>query len=143
MKLTSPMFANKEQIPWKYTCQGEDINPPLKISGIPEDTVTLALTVDDPDAPGGTWDHWVVWNIKPTEEIVEDDYPGEFGTNSWGRQNYGGPCPPSGTHRYFFKLYALNRRLELHSGASKRELEEAMAGYIIAKAELMGMYTKK
>ncbi len=143
MKLTSPMFADKEQIPWKYTCQGEDINPPLKITGIPENAKTLALIMDDPDAPNGTWDHWVVWNIKPTDTIEEDDYPGVFGSNSWGRANYGGPCPPSGTHRYFFKLYALERELELHPGASKRELEEAMAGYIVAKAELMGMYTKK
>ncbi|MCA9403245.1 MAG: YbhB/YbcL family Raf kinase inhibitor-like protein [Candidatus Omnitrophica bacterium] len=143
MKLTSPMFADKEQIPWKYTCQGEDINPPLKITGIPEGAKTLALIMDDPDAPNGTWDHWIVWNIKPTDIIEEDDYPGVFGTNSWGRTSYGGPCPPAGTHRYYFKLYALDRELELHPGASKRQLEEAMAGYTIAKAQLMGMYTKK
>lgn len=143
MKLTSPVFEQNEQIPWIYTCQGKDINPPLKISDIPEGTVSMALIMDDPDAPNGTWDHWIVWNIKPTNEIVEDDYPGVNGTNSWGRTNYGGPCPPTGTHRYYFKVYALERDLELHPGASKKELEDAMAGYIVAQAELMGLYTKK
>ena len=105
MKLASPAFAHNAIIPQKYTCQGEDISPPLTISDIPKGTVSLALINDDPDAPMGTWDHWLIWNIKPTAEIKEDSAPGTQGKNSWGRNDYGGACPPSGTHRYFFKLY--------------------------------------
>ena len=123
MKLASPAFAHNAIIPQKYTCQGKDISPPLTISEIPEGTVSLALITDDPDAPMGTWDHWLIWNIKPTAEIKEDSAPGTQGENSWGRNDYGGPCPPSGTHRYFFKLYALDSQLDLAKGATKAELE--------------------
>jgi len=142
MKITSPAFAHNESIPKKYTCQGEDINPPLTLSDIPEGTVSLTLIHDDPDAPMGTWDHWLIWNIKPVAEIKENSVPGIQGKNSWGKSRYGGPCPPSGTHRYFFKLYALDSELALSEGATKSDLEAAMANHILAQAELMGLYCK-
>ncbi len=142
MKLTSSAFAHKAMIPKKYTCQGEDISPPLTITDLPEATVSLALINDDPDAPMGTWDHWLIWNIKPVPEIKENSAPGTEGKNSWGRSNYGGPCPPSGTHRYFFKLYALDSTLALPEGATKAELEAAMKGHILEQAELIGLYKK-
>lgn len=142
MKLTSPAFANKTMIPKKYTCQGEDINPLLKIEGIPQETVSLVLINDDPDAPGGTWDHWIVINIAPTQTIAENSVPGTQGKNSWGRNDYGGPCPPSGTHRYFFKLYALDTQLNLSEGASKKEVENAIKGHILEQTELIGLYEK-
>ncbi|NOZ80285.1 MAG: YbhB/YbcL family Raf kinase inhibitor-like protein [DPANN group archaeon] len=143
MQLTSPVFANNEKIPAKYSCEGEDINPPLKIDNIPEGTRTMALIMDDPDAPAGTWDHWIVFNIPVTTSIPEDVKTlGVSGMNSWGRTGYGGPCPPSGTHRYFFRLYALDQELPLQQGASKEELVQAMEGRIIDQAELMGTYTR-
>ena len=142
MKLTSSAFAHNAPIPTKYTCQGEDINPPLSISDIPEGAISLALIVDDPDAPMGIWDHWLIWNIKPANQIEEDSSPGIQGQNSWGRSDYGGPCPPSGTHRYFFKLYGLDLNLDLHNGATKTELENAIQGHIIEQAELIGLYKK-
>ena len=142
MKITSPAFAHNAMIPKKYTCQGKDISPPLAISDIPEGTVSLALILDDPDAPRRTWDHWIIWNIKPTREIKEDSAPGTQGKNSWGRQDYGGPCPPSGTHRYFFKLYAIDNEMDLPAGATKAELEAAMKGHILEQAELIGLYQK-
>ncbi|NBD15833.1 MAG: YbhB/YbcL family Raf kinase inhibitor-like protein [Cyanobacteria bacterium] len=142
MKITSPAFAHNESIPKKYTCQGEDINPPLTLSDIPQGTVSLTLIHDDPDAPMGTWDHWLIWNIKPVAEIKENSVPGTQGKNSWGKSCYGGPCPPSGTHRYFFKLYALDCELALSEGANKSDLEAAMANHILAQAELMGLYCK-
>ena len=129
-------------IPKKYTCQGEDINPLLKIEGIPQETVSLVLINDDPDAPGGTWDHWIVINIAPTQTIAENSVPGTQGKNSWGRNDYGGPCPPSGTHRYFFKLYALDTQLNLSEGASKKEVENAIKGHILEQTELIGLYEK-
>ncbi len=142
MKLASPVFAHQAMIPRKYTCQGEDINPPLTISNIPEDTISLALINEDPDAPMGTWNHWLIWNIKPTGEIRENSAPGTQGKNSWGRNDYGGPCPPSGTHRYFFKLYALDTELDLPAGATKEELEKSMVGHILEQAESIGVYRK-
>lgn len=142
MEITSSVFENHGKIPKKYTCQGDDINPPLMIRNIPEGTVSLALVLDDPDAPGQTWDHWVMWNIKPVEVITENSVPGKQGKNSWGNNNYGGPCPPSGTHRYFFKLYALACELALPEGAIKSELEAAMANHILETSELIGLYQK-
>ncbi|MDJ0688422.1 MAG: YbhB/YbcL family Raf kinase inhibitor-like protein [Xenococcaceae cyanobacterium MO_188.B32] len=142
MKLASPAFAHQATIPPKYTCQGEDISPPLTLSNIPEGTKSLALINDDPDAPMRTWNHWLIWNIKPTGEIKENSAPGTQGKNSWGRNDYGGPCPPKGTHRYFFKLYALDRELDLPEGATKSELEKAMVGHILEQAELVGLYQK-
>ncbi|RQW77358.1 MAG: YbhB/YbcL family Raf kinase inhibitor-like protein [Geobacter sp.] len=142
-KLTSPAFNHGSQIPSQYTCDGEDINPHLVIHGVPQGAKSLALVMEDPDAPAGLWTHWVVWDIPPeTKEIREHTAPigtGE-GLNSWGETGYGGPCPPSGTHRYFFRLFALDTRIKLPVNSKKAELEAAMAGHILATAELMGTY---
>ena len=140
--LTSTAFSPHEEIPAKYTCQGEDINPPLAVAGIPEGTKSLALIMDDPDAPGGNWNHWLVYNIAPTSEIKENSVPGTQTRNDFGRVNYGGPCPPSGTHRYFFKLYALDAVLVFKGAPSKEALEKAMQGHILEKTELIGLYQK-
>lgn len=142
MKLSSPEFENNKSIPRKFTCQGEDVSLPLIIEGIPEGTKSLALIVDDPDAPMGTWVHWVVYDIPPISRIEEDSVPGKQGMNDFGRKDYGGPCPPSGTHRYFFKVYALDTELNLKEGIKKRDLEKAMEGHILDKAELVGLYKK-
>ncbi|TAL49111.1 YbhB/YbcL family Raf kinase inhibitor-like protein [Patescibacteria group bacterium] len=151
LKLTSPVFEENGTIPSKYTCDGEDINPPLEISGIPADAKSLALIMDDPDAPRGIWDHWVVFNIRPTTDdqqqksyrILEGVEPeGIAGNNSWPKKGYGGPCPPSGTHRYFFKLYALDVMLDLPAGSSKGEVESAMRGHILDQIELVGLYAR-
>jgi Raf kinase inhibitor-like YbhB/YbcL family protein len=142
MELRSIAFSQNGHIPHKYTCEGEDINPPLEISNIPENTSSLALIMDDPDAPGGVFDHWLVWNISPQNHITENTNPGTSGTNSFGKTGYGGPCPPSGSHRYFFKVYALDGELELPASSGKAELLEAMKGHVIGEAELMGLYKK-
>ena len=144
LKLTSSAFSHNGGIPSEYTCDGSDVSPQLIIDDVPANAKSLALIVDDPDAPVGTWDHWVVFNIPPnTKEITKGAEPkGAAGKNSWGRFGYGGPCPPSGTHRYFFKLYALDIMLDLPQGATKKELEKAMDEHIIAKAELIGTYKR-
>jgi hypothetical protein len=145
VKIISSEFKNNEKIPSNYTCEGEDVNPPLEFVDVPEDAKSLALIVDDPDAPGKTWVHWVVFNIPPeTEEIDEDTVPDDaiLGRTDFGNKSYGGPCPPSGTHRYFFKLYALDAMLDLDSGASKQEVLDAMNGRIIEKAELVGIFAR-
>ena len=122
-KLTiSSVFSNNETIPKKYTCDGDDINPELAIKGVPEEAKSLVLIMDDPDAPVGTWDHWIVFNIPVTAKIEENSIPGTEGVNSFRRQSYGGPCPPSGTHRYFFKFYALDTELDLGSNAKKSDV---------------------
>ncbi len=143
MMITSPAFAEGNMMDDKYTCKGKDINPPLKISGIPEGAKSLALIMDDPDAPAGTWTHWVVYNIEPTEDIEEDSVPGKQGKNNFGKISYNGPCPPSGVHRYFFRLYALDTELNLEEPPGRFELEAAMEEHIIAKAEVFGLYGKK
>lgn len=146
MKLESSAFQHNGAMPPLYTCDGRDINPPLRISGVPEDAKSLVLIMDDPDAPSDTWVHWVVWSINPkTTEIAEDSVPVEakLGATSFGRPGYGGPCPPSGAHRYFFKLYALDIPLTLSSGATTADVETAMAGHILAQTELVGLYSKK
>jgi len=135
-------FSQDGHIPKKYSCDGENINPPLEISNIPEEAQTLALIVEDPDAPRGTFYHWLVWNIPPNESIAEGYVPGISGKNSFGKTGYGGPCPPSGEHRYFFKFYALDTELDLQADADKDILEQAMHGHIIAQGELMGKYRK-
>lgn len=144
LELTSSAFENEADIPDKYTCMGEDINPPLDIRGIPEGTRSLVLIIDDPDAPMGNWDHWIVFNIKPVSKIEENSVPegAVQGVNDFGRTDYGGPCPPSGTHRYMFKLYALGTTLNLDSSAKKIDVETAMKGHIIAQTKLVGLYTK-
>jgi len=142
MKITSS-FGENQQIPSKYTCDGSDINPPLSISDVPENAISLALILEDPDAPAGTWVHWVVWNIDPkTAEINENSVPNGSiqGVTSFGDNKYGGPCPPSGTHRYLFKLYALDERLALASSADKSKLEASMKGHTISETKLTGLY---
>jgi Raf kinase inhibitor-like YbhB/YbcL family protein len=142
MQLTCPEFEQGTSVPKKFTCDGPDINPTLVITDIPTEAQSLALIVDDPDAPGGTWAHWVVYNIPVVERIDEDSIPGKQGTNDFGKKDYGGPSPPSGTHRYFFKLYALDTELALGEGVDKEALEAAMEGHIIDKAELIGVYKR-
>ena len=146
LSITSPAFSPNGMIPKRYTCDGDDVSPPLVIGNVPEGTKSLALIVDDPDAPRGIWVHWIVWNIDAgTREIPEDTVPpGALqGTTDFGKQKYGGPCPPSGTHRYFFKLYALNAPPAIAAGARKGKLEEAMEGHLLGKAELIGIYRRK
>lgn len=144
MQLTSAAFGHNEQIPSRYTCDGDDISPPLTLAGIPAGAVSLALIVDDPDAPGGTWVHWVEFNIAPVEEIAEGAVAlGTQGSNSWGRTGYEGPCPPSGTHRYFFKVSALDVELDLEQGASKEQVLAAVEGHVLAQAELIGLYSRQ
>ena len=139
MKLTSPAFKHNGAMPSEYTCDGEDISPELNIGDVPENAKSLALIMDDPDAPVGTWVHWVAWNMpQDTKKIAKGTEPkGAAGKNSWGRTGYGGPCPPSGTHRYVFKLYALDKTLDLKESSDKEDLEKAMQGHIIKKAELI------
>ena len=143
LSVTSPAFENNKPIPVKYTCDGANINPPLTIEDVPEETKALVLIVDDPDAPMGTFDHWVVWNIPPTTRRIEENtVPGTEGISTSRKHAYGGPCPPYGTHRYFFKVYALDTQLDLKSNSSKRDVEKAMKGYILAEGELMGLYSR-
>jgi hypothetical protein len=142
LKITS-VFEHNGHIPVKYTCDGDDINPPLNIEGIPDGTQSLVLIMDDPDAPMGTWDHWIVWNIPASGKIEENSAPGIEGVNSWRKNNYGGPCPPSGTHRYFFKVYALDTKLNLPTSANKKDVEKAMQSHILAEGELIGLYSRQ
>ncbi len=142
LRVTSSAFKSNGLIPKKYTCDGSDVNPSLHIEDLPKETESLALIVDDPDAPRGTWVHWVVWNIPPVKEIQEDSVPGIEGVNDFQRHSYGGPCPPSGTHRYFFKVYALDKKLELNQNSRKRDVEKAMEGHILAKGEIVGLYRR-
>jgi Raf kinase inhibitor-like YbhB/YbcL family protein len=143
LAVSSPAFENDGDIPNKYTCDGDEINPPLRIDNIPEEAKSLALIVEDPDAPKGVFDHWLVWNIEPTGDIAEDSVPGTVGANSFGDTAYGGPCPPSGTHRYYFRVFALDTHLNLDAGADKKALEQTMHPQIIAEGVLMGRYKKK
>jgi Raf kinase inhibitor-like YbhB/YbcL family protein len=146
LKLSSPAFKNDQMIPSKHTCDGADVNPTLVIENVPSEAKSLALIMDDPDAPAGTWVHWVIWNIDPrTREIRESSVPPEAvqGINDFRKHAYGGPCPPSGTHRYFFKLYALDDTLTLDQNTVKAVLEHAMKGHIVAQSELIGLYKRK
>jgi Raf kinase inhibitor-like YbhB/YbcL family protein len=142
MKITSPDFKNSELIPKKFTCDGEDVSPGLVIESIPQQAKSLALVVDDPDAPMGTWVHWVVYDMPLSSRIEQNSTPGKQGINDFGRRNYGGPCPPSGTHRYFFKVYALDAMLNLKEGLNKKGLERFLQGHILEKAELVGLYKR-
>ncbi|MGC1454812.1 MAG: YbhB/YbcL family Raf kinase inhibitor-like protein [Nitrospirota bacterium] len=145
MKISSTAFENNGQIPKKYTCDGSDVNPPLKLEGIPAEAKSLALIVDDPDAPTGTWVHWVLWNIDPkATDIKENSVPksANQGMNDFRKHDYGGPCPPSGTHRYFFKLYALDTTLNLGPNVTKSDIESSIKEHILAKTELIGLYKR-
>ncbi len=146
LKIFSPSFENGEEIPIKFTCKGENINPELVIENIPEGTQELVLIMDDPDAPKGTFTHWIVWNINPkTNKIEENSTPIEavVGINSANENKYHGPCPPSGTHRYFFKIFALNSKINLDFNTNKDKLEENIKNYIIEQAELIGLFSHK
>lgn len=146
MHISSPAFTHEGEIPESYTCDGEDKNPELVTRDIPSDTQSLALICDDPDAPGGAWVHWIMWNIPPSLEKIEEDKRPDGsteGVNSFGARGYGGPCPPSGSHRYYFKLYALDTTLDLPPETEKEGLVEAMKGHIIDETEMMGRYERK
>lgn len=144
LQLTSSVFVNNSAIPSKYTCDGDDVNPSLAIARVPEGAKSLVLIMDDPDAPVGMWDHWVVFNIPPSvSEIAEGEEPqGVHGKGTSGNLGYKGPCPPDKEHRYFFKLYALDTELDLQEGVSKKDVEKAMEGHILGKAELIGLYER-
>jgi Raf kinase inhibitor-like YbhB/YbcL family protein len=145
MKITSSAFQEGGNIPSKFSCDGANTSPPLQISGVPSEAKSVVLIVDDPDAPSGLFTHLAVWNISPhTSTIGEGSTPkGVQGTNDFGRSGYGGPCPPSGTHRYYFKIFALDRELDLPFGAKRSQLDAAMKGHVIAQGELMGRYSRK
>ena len=145
VKITSSAFQEGEEIPVKFSCRGENVNPDLKISGVPSDAKSLAIILDDPDAPAGVWTHVILANIDPTtNEIPENSAPQGtvIGKNSSGETKYDGPCPPSGTHRYYFKVFALESMLDLQNGFSRSELEEAMEGHILAQGQMMGKFSK-
>ena len=151
MKMTSAAFADGALMPPKYTCDGENVSPPLKWEGVPDKARTLALFVTDPDAPGKRWTHWVWFNLPASvKELPENVAPekqtplgARQGTNDFKQIGYGGPCPPDGAHRYIFKLYALDAELALDAGATKDELLNAMQGHILAQGEMMGKYEKQ
>ena len=150
LELVSTAFVHEGPIPVQYSCDGSDVSPPLQWDEPPEGTVSFALIADDPDAPFRTWVHWVLYNLPAgtralAEAVPPDAEPpigGRHGQNSWKRLGYGGPCPPSGTHRYFFKLYALDAALDLEPGASAEQVRQAMEGHILAEGELMGTYSR-
>ena len=145
MKITSSAFQQGGNIPSKFSCDGRNTSPPLQISDVPPGAKSLVLIVDDPDAPSGLFTHWAVWNISPQiGSISEGSTPkGVQGTNDFGKSGYGGPCPPSGTHRYYFKIFALDQQLDLPSGAKRSQLDAAMKGHMVAQGELMGRYARK
>ncbi len=150
MKITSTSFKEREMIPLKYTCDGRDISPSLEWDNVPDGTKSFALICDDPDAPRGTWVHWVVYDIPSSVKKLDENVRPEAelengirqGKNDWPKIGYGGPCPPSGTHRYYFKLYALDTMLNLAPGATKEQLLKAMKGHVLAEAQLMGRYQR-
>lgn len=146
MKISSSAFENNKKIPSIYTCDGSNINPPLQFEGVPQNAKSLALIVDDPDAPMGTWVHWILFNLSPdVTGIDENSIPKDAieGITSFGKKGYGGPCPPSGTHRYFFKLYAFDSSLDLSEKATKEDLKKAMQDHILAQAEFIGLYARR
>lgn len=144
MRISSPAFGDNGKIPAKYTCYGQDASPELAIEGVPPGARSLALIVDDPDAPGGTFVHWVLYDIPPSTAVIpENGSAGTAGPNSAGERGYNSVCPPSGTHRYFFKLYALDAKLSLEPGsAGKQAVEAAMKGHVLASAQIMATYSR-
>jgi Raf kinase inhibitor-like YbhB/YbcL family protein len=151
IKITSSAFAQGGMIPSKYTADGQNISPPLKWEGVPDGTASIALICDDPDAPMGTWVHWVMWNIPPDKKELPENIPPDQklsdgsiqGITDFRRPGYGGPAPPSGTHRYYFKIYALNTKLDLPTNSTKVQLLKAMESHILAEGELMGKYKRQ
>ena len=144
MKITSSAFQEGGNIPSKFTCDGSDTSPPLQITGVPSEAKSLVLIADDPDAPSGLFTHWLIWNIPPqTNSVAEGSAPkGVQGTNDFGKSGYRGPCPPPGTHRYSFKIFALDRELDLRS-AKRGQVDAAMKGHVIAQGELVGRYARR
>lgn len=150
IKVESAAFKHMQPIPSQYTCDGADISPPLSWSNVPPAAKSIALIADDPDAPAGTWVHWVVYDLPPAADSLQEDVPkidtlpegGIQGRNDFHRIGWNGPCPPGGTHRYFFKVYALDTILNLPAGKTKQEIEKAMKGHILAKGEIVGKYTR-
>jgi len=148
--LKSSVFENGKFIPQKYTCDGEDISPQLKWSNFPKETKSFVLICDDPDAPMGTWDHWILFNIPANITSLEKNFDIKnnnidklkAGRNDFGKKNYGGPCPPDGTHRYFFRIFALNKFIDLEEGVSKKEVLNAIDGHVLDDGELMGKYNR-
>lgn len=141
--ITSPVFTNNNFIPEKYSCDGEDLNPPIFIDKVPAKTKSLALIIDDPDASSGSFVHWIIWNVDPKlTQIAEDSVPGVEGLNSGGRKGYTGPCPPSGTHRYFFKVFAIDTMISLTANSKKGDLEKAVKGHVLAAGEIIGLYRR-
>jgi Raf kinase inhibitor-like YbhB/YbcL family protein len=148
LKLTSTAFKEGEAIPRGYTCDGANVSPPLEWTGVPKSAKTIAIIADDPDAPTGTWVHWVLYNLPAAGLGMIENTPltetlnggGAQGKNDFGKIGYGGPCPPSGTHRYFFKFYALDSELPLKPGATKNDVEKAMEGHTVGQAQLIGTY---
>ncbi len=145
MKLSSPNFENNSPIPFQYTCQGQNTSPQLDISNVPSEAKSLALLLDDPDATNGEFNHWTIWNIPPDTKTIKANVGPSFavqGQNGASQQGFTGPCPPTGVHRYFFKLYALREMLDLPTTANKIDLEKAMKGKVIGQVQLMGTYKK-
>lgn len=145
MKIYTSAFKDKEIIPSRFTCDGEDINPEILIEDIPIGTKSLALIADDPDSPSGNWNHWVVWNIDPSIKIInENSIPkgAISGLNDFGKVGYGGPCPSKGEHRYFFKIFALDKFIDLSSDSKKSDIERSMKGSILEKSEFVGRYSR-
>lgn len=143
MKITTQSFEYGQRIPQRHSCQGENISPALDIDALPEGTVTLAIIVEDPDAPSGTFDHWVAWNILPSKRLEEGVKLTDQGVNSYGSIGYKGPCPPPGNeHRYFFRVYALDVKLDLPVKSTKQQLQNAIKGHILAEADVMGTYQR-
>lgn len=146
MKLSSPVFTEGQPLPARQAYRQQNLSPALVIEGVPAEARALALVVDDPDAPAGTWNHWLVWNIAPdTRQLAEGETPAgaRVGRNDFGQTRYDGPAPPRGTHRYFFRLYALSQPLDLKAGASRRQLNTALQNRVLATATLMGTYASK
>lgn len=149
-ELTSPVFENGKPIPIRHTCDGDNISPALEWSGVPDKATTLVLICDDPDAPGGTFDHWIVYNLPPDTDGLGEDLAhgasleggGNQGRNNFRKVGYGGPCPPSGTHRYYFTLYAVQGALDFAEPPGKRAVLDAIADIVVDKAQLMGTYSR-
>jgi len=151
IKITSPAFEDGGMIPSKYTCDGEDISPPLQWEAVPDGTASIAVISDDPDAPIGTWVHWVLFNLPPDTKELKEEFPDDEtlsdgtrqGVTDFGSTGYGGPCPPSGTHRYFFKIYALDKQIDVAAIVDKAQLLQEMEGHIIGQGQLMGKYQRQ
>jgi Raf kinase inhibitor-like YbhB/YbcL family protein len=143
--ISSPAFNDGGDIPLKFTCDGSDTSPALKIANIPATAKSLVLIMEDPDAPGGLFTHWLVWNVDPKTSSVAENASGggTIGRNDFGKSGYGGPCPPSGSHRYVFRVFALDRQLGLAGGATRKQIDQAIKGHVVGEGELTGRYGRK